>query len=205
MTKVNHFALKSKSSEENLFSEVTLETKEQPTCARDCPNFQDCSAPFCPADADSLKSGLWYTDEGICSLVVFKNLTWIMNQKRIAKKARNKDFYFTKTMLDRTCIVTGATEGLDPDKTDVDNCKAVKAWLKTHPEKPEISEDEREKRRNRMLDLKRRLTLSENTQTAQEFDSKVALETGERHTTDESHAKVPLEPYSDDAYSKNAV
>ncbi len=48
-------------------------------------------------------------------------------------------------MLCRNCVITAATEGLDPDETDFDDSRAVKKWLDRHPEKRVFSAEERKK------------------------------------------------------------
>lgn len=205
MTKVNHFALNSKSSEENLLSEANPETKEQQTCARDCPRFDSCSAPLCPLDAGSLNGSIWYSDEEICTAQGFGQLPWIRNQKKISRRCRDTSGYFTLEMLSHNCQIKGGITGLDPDTTDIDDSRAVKKWLMAHPEKREISEEERQERRIRMIELNRRSTPTENTRQLRKINPKVALETGERDITDESHTNLPLSPYSGDICTKNAV
>jgi len=58
----------------------------------DC-KFESCSAPICPLDEQSLKKGIWYPGEEICHKRL--GLQWIKIQRRIAKKVKNKDRYFT--------------------------------------------------------------------------------------------------------------
>lgn len=112
--------------------------------AKECKRFDGCSAPLCPMDESSLNCGIWYPDEEICSIREFGRLDWIKNQKKIARKVRNKDFYFTSEMLSRNCVITVATEGLDPDKNDFNDDWAIKRWLAKHPGKKGISEEKRE-------------------------------------------------------------
>lgn len=173
--------------------------------AKDCTRFDSCSAPLCPADAGNLKSGIFYPDEETCTLVLFRNLPWVKNQRKITKKVRNKDFYFTKKILDRTCVVTAATEGLNPDKTNIDDTPAVNDWLKKHPSKREVSEIERQNARNRMFELRNRLTLSKNSQKRQEIYQKVAPETQEKDITKGSHTKSSLESFGAQLCTKNAI
>ena len=59
-----------------------------------CPNVA-CSAPICPIDKGSLKNARWYPDEPVCPYKEYANLPWIITQKRIAKKARHLDRFFT--------------------------------------------------------------------------------------------------------------
>ena len=122
----------------------------------DCHRFDSCSAPICPLLGCS---GIWYPDEEICQAREYNHEPWIRNQKKIARKVRNKDFYFTKEMLERNCIITTATEGLDPDKSDLDDERALTDWLRKHPEKRKLSDAERAEIG---LRLKRGLDLIEN-------------------------------------------
>ena len=155
MSKVIDFSNQNKSSEENLLSEANPEINNVPKCSRDCPQFNSCSAPLCPADADSLKNGIFYPNEDVCQLRAFSNLDWVRRQKRIAVRSKNPYFYFTLKMLCQNCIIRGGIEGLDPDATSIDETAAVKSWLKAHPEKKEVSKAEKaEMRRNFLINVK---------------------------------------------------
>ena len=123
---------------------------------KECKRFDSCSAPICPLFG---YSGLWYPDEEICQSRKFNHEPWIRNQKKIDRKVLNKDFYFTKEMLERNCVITVATEGLDPDKSDLDDERALKDWLSKHPEKRKLSDVERAEIG---LRLKRGLDIIEN-------------------------------------------
>ena len=122
--------------------------------AKECKRFDSCSAPICPLYGGDI----WYPDEEICKLQAYCHEPWIHNQKKIARKVRNKDFYFTLEMLCCNCIITTSTEGLDPDKTDYQDERAVKNWLRIHPEKRKLSEAKKLEIR---LRLKRGLDLKE--------------------------------------------
>lgn len=37
-----------------------------------CKKFESCEAPLCPMDERSLKHGIWYPDEDICNLRIFR-------------------------------------------------------------------------------------------------------------------------------------
>jgi len=125
--------------------------------AKECKRFDSCSAPLCPMDENSLSNGIWYPDEEICQLRIYCNEPWIRNQKKIARKVRNKDFYFTLEMLSRNCIITIATEGLDPDNNDLYDDLAVKRWLNKHPEKPTLSEAKKEELKSRLAKAKQKI------------------------------------------------
>lgn len=126
--------------------------------AKDCPRFDFCSAPICQMDEQSLKLSNWLPDDEICWLQEFGKETWILNQRKLQKKVRNRDFYFTLEMLCRNCIITAATEGIDPDNDYADQDKDVAKWLSEHPEKQSISDTKREELRKRMLHVRQRLT-----------------------------------------------
>jgi hypothetical protein len=107
-----------------------------------CKYFDEgCSAPLCPLDLESLNCGRWYPDEEICKNREFTNPTWIKNQKKIAKRARDKEKYFTIEMLNRNCAIAKGIVGLDPDRAEEPQ---LKEWLKKHPE---LSEKEKERRK----------------------------------------------------------
>lgn len=119
-----------------------------------CKRLESCSAPLCPMDEGSLGSGIWYPDEEICKLQAFCKLNWVQNQKKIAKKARIIDLYFTHRMLQQNCIIGKGISGLDPDHDIKDMEKDEAKWLKEHPEKRKLSEEEKEKLRNRMDEVR---------------------------------------------------
>jgi len=59
-----------------------------------CPHYETCNAPICPKDEQSIKHSIWYADEPVCK--IRKDAPdWLKIQKRIAKKAKNMNRYFT--------------------------------------------------------------------------------------------------------------
>jgi len=126
-------------------------TMNKPT---DCPRFEGCSANICP-----LVNGggfIWYPDEEVCLLSEFSGLDWVKRQRRLKKKAV-PDYYFTLTMLQQDFIIKKGICGLDPDK---DTCTVEgdeNKWLKSHPEKREMSEGDKQILRNRMLKIRQGL------------------------------------------------
>ena len=95
--------------------------------ATDCSLWSSCDAPICPLDEVSLRTGIWYPDESICR----KHLhNWIQHQKKIAKKAKNKEKYFTFDMLKRDCIIGNGIEGLDPHSEEAPQ---LEKWFEKHP------------------------------------------------------------------------
>jgi len=119
--------------------------------AKDCRRYESCNAPLCPMDEKSLKSAIWYPDDEICRLNEFCNEIWIDRQKRIAKK-RNKNTYYTHSMLQHNCIIGKAISGIDPDCPLEDIEKATESWKKKHPE-INISDKRRKESSERMKRL----------------------------------------------------
>ena len=112
--------------------------------AKECIRFDSCSAPLCPLDENSLNNGIWYFDEEICHLREFCHLPWIRNQKKIAKKARDYDSYFTLRMLEQNCMIKAGITGIDSE-TPLDAVeREEKKWLNNQPVKKELSQQERE-------------------------------------------------------------
>ena len=103
-----------------------------------CRYFNSCSAPLCPSDAKHLKIEAWYPDEEICRLKTVPN--WIKIQKKIAKKTKDKNTYYTYEMLNRNCKVGSGMTGLNPDKPEKPQ---LTAWLKKHPQKKALSKKQK--------------------------------------------------------------
>lgn len=101
--------------------------------SQDCTKWESCSAALCPLDKKHLESEIWYPDDGICS----KHCSgWIQNQKKIAKKTKDVDKYFTYEMLKVNCVLGKGITGLDPDKPEAPQ---LKKWLDNHPPKKELT------------------------------------------------------------------
>lgn len=82
---------------------------------KECNFFDTCDAPLCPLDEKSLRNGIWYPGESICKK---KHLPeWAKRQKKISKKVREKNKYFTVEMLKHRTRITVALQGLDPDES----------------------------------------------------------------------------------------
>ena len=106
--------------------------------AEECLKFETCGAPLCPLD------------EEICTSIKCGNKDWIRNQRKIKKRAANRNFYFTYEMLCRNCQIRRGIDGLDPDNTSFSDFsdkkadkKAEESWLKKHPEKRKWTEEEK--------------------------------------------------------------
>lgn len=125
-------------------SPIILEENE-PQAA--CNQFETCSAPLCPLDPESLKHGIWYPDEEICTSTPGHGVSWIKNQRAIARKAANSDTYFTFGMLDRKFRIRRGITGLDPDKEEAGQ---LQKWFEGHPE---ITAEETEQRRELALKI----------------------------------------------------
>jgi hypothetical protein len=160
MTKLSHFPNESKTpqilSGENQQNEVLT--------AKDCPRWDSCSANICPLDL--IDNAAWYPDEEICTSRTYSTLPWIKRQRKIARKVRNKDYFFTLDMLNQDCIITTATEGLDPDADFADTETLVKRWCKKHPEKKAKTKEEIELLKSRMAGIREGLTTKKNDQSA---------------------------------------
>ena len=97
-----------------------------------CPDFDECNAPLCPYDEQSVASCAWFPDEEICRRQ--KVPEWAKRQRRIAKKLE-RDWTrgsFTVRMLQRRCKITSAMRGANPDKGPA--TEQEEKWLQDHPE-----------------------------------------------------------------------
>lgn len=107
-----------------------------------CPNVT-CSAPMCLFDP-MVERCCWYPDDEVCK----KNFPpdWVKNQKKIRAKTRNVNTYYTFKMLNRNCIIGKGIVGVDPDRPEESQ---EKSWLKRHPVKRTLTEEEKETLRER--------------------------------------------------------
>lgn len=125
--------------------------------SEDCKRFESCRAPICPLDEDSFKCGIWYSGEDVCMLQGFCKLNLIQNQKKIRRRTRVSESFYTIRMLQRNSIVSKGISGLDPDHEITDMEKDEAKWMKEHPEKHTISEVRKEELRNRMMKIRQGL------------------------------------------------
>ena len=121
--------------------------------SQECKNFEKCSAPLCPLDGKSLEHGIWYPDEEICISQQFSSSQFIRNQKKVKKKTKDEDTYYTYKMLNRKFVIGSAITGLDPDK---EKKPQLRKWFEAHPEMRELSEEEKQKMRERMIRIRER-------------------------------------------------
>jgi len=103
-----------------------------------CRHFEFCSASLCPLDPEHSKVGTWYPDEEICRLKTVPN--WVKIQKKIAKKTKDKNTYYTYEMLNRSCKVGTGMTGLNPEKPEEPQ---LEVWFKKHPQKKAFSEKQK--------------------------------------------------------------
>jgi len=115
----------------------------------ECTQYDKCSAPLCPLDKQTLMYGIWYPDEEICRK---HHHRWVKTQKKIAKRARNKDHYYVLQMLKQDCVIGRAIDGLDPN---YDESSQLGKWLKNHPPKKQLTEEEKGVLAERMRHLRR--------------------------------------------------
>lgn len=116
-----------------------------------CPYYKNCSCPLCPEDEDSLVNGIWYPDEETCKRREYAQKTWIKNQRKIKRRAKDTDKYFTLEILKRQCTIKGGIGGIDPDKPTKPQ---IEAWLEAHKTKRQLSETEKQVLRDRMKRLR---------------------------------------------------
>jgi len=94
---------------------------------------------------------MWFPDEPICATEgMSTDYPWLQTQKKIAKKTRNQDRYFTGKMVQRNCVVRSGLVGLDPNR---DEKPQLDRWFRDHPEKKkrrELTEEEKVIFRERM-------------------------------------------------------
>jgi len=102
-----------------------------------CRYFDYCSATLCPLDPEYLKIGIWYPDEEICRLKTVPN--WVKIQKKISKRTKDNNKYYTYKMLNQNCKICRGILGLNPDKPEEPQLEE-EDWLKKHPPKKAFSE-----------------------------------------------------------------
>lgn len=113
-----------------------------------CKFYAVCEAPFCPLAASSFR-GIWYPGEDICRSRSQGNLSWIQAQRKLVKA--NADGYFTMEMLNRDCILKTGIRGLDPDREERPQ---LQEWMRKHPRKRELSDEEKIERRKKAEGMK---------------------------------------------------
>jgi len=108
--------------------------------AEGCPSFTVCSAPLCPLDV-ALDQRIWYPDESICARHgTSSDYPWLKTQRKIARKTRASDKYYTFRMIERNCVVGRGMVGLDPNREEKPQ---LERWLRIHPAKKKLTEEEK--------------------------------------------------------------
>lgn len=167
MTNLNNNSVQNKSVGENLPPENNQETE---SVSKECQRWNGCSAPICPIYGGDQ----WFKDEEICKKSEFSDLNWIKRQRKIARTAIDTDTLYTKTMLERDCVVTKQIQGLDPDREY--SCREAdeEGWLRKHPGKKAKSKDQIERSRNALAKYRQGLTPRKNDESAKENKKKDA-------------------------------
>ena len=101
--------------------------------AEECPKWETCSAPICPLNF--LKDSVWCPSDEVCKSRDYSNLDWIKDQKKIAKKAKDRSKYFTFQMLNRNCRITKGIIGQEQENEG----PQLKKWLALHPTMKKMS------------------------------------------------------------------
>jgi hypothetical protein len=96
-----------------------------PNPAESCSAWDRCKAPLCPLDESTVKHGVWYPDEEVCSRRGARSVKWVRTQYRVAKRAKRPDFYFQVSDLSAMKAVRSPT-GHDPDLPDTHSCATTK-------------------------------------------------------------------------------
>ena len=106
---------------------------------KDTTMFNDCSAPICP-EHEFKKDNIWHADEEICRNCAYFKEQYIISQKKIAKKSRESDTFYTFDMLNHKFRITKAIKGLAhrdnvscQEKIDSDFMEQKEKWFKKHP------------------------------------------------------------------------
>lgn len=111
-----------------------------------CPKFEDCSAPLCPLDKDSIKNGIWYCNEEICHRRGTPD--WVKKQKAIVRARAPNDKFFNISMLEAITQVQKGITGIDPDQT-LDKAKqAERNWIIARQKSPKLQSYELKKERD---------------------------------------------------------
>jgi hypothetical protein len=98
-----------------------------------CRNFGKCSAPFCPLERYTRKKDdprIWFPDEEICTKREVNKITLVKQQRKIKKKAKDRETYYTREMLEVNCTVNSSMTGIDSNKA---RKPQVIAWKMKHP------------------------------------------------------------------------
>jgi hypothetical protein len=89
-------------------------------------------------------------DEEICTNPEYSKELIVQNQRKIARRSKDFDTYFTAVMLSHSFIIKCGIRGLDPDREAKYQQSDERAWIRSHPEKRELTEEERNLVRERL-------------------------------------------------------
>lgn len=101
-----------------------------------CSKYDICSAPLCPLDKN--EGRVWYPNEEICTK---HRHNWILTQRKLSKRAKSKDQYFTFEMLQRDCVIMTGITGISPDQEN--EREQIKKWMSKHKPRKKMSEKQR--------------------------------------------------------------
>jgi hypothetical protein len=79
---------------------------------KDCKSYEGCDAPICPMDDATKNIATWFADEEICGSLQFRKEKWRISQRRIAKRATDRDSYYTMAMLNAIDQVRTGIKGV---------------------------------------------------------------------------------------------
>jgi hypothetical protein len=71
------------------------EIGKQQLWAKNCSSYEGCGAPLCPMDERTLKNCQWFPDEPVCTRRGSMVPDWVKTQRKVAKRAKHPEFYFT--------------------------------------------------------------------------------------------------------------
>ena len=121
----------------------------------DCTLYKKCECPLCPLATNP--NQIWYSEDEICKNPEFEPIARSM--KKLKRKAAQG--YFTFKMLNRDFTVRRGIGGIESDPPDtIKNPERwyqlrERKWILAHPEKKQLSEQEIEKRRLRMISIRK--------------------------------------------------
>ena len=106
-----------------------------------CSKYDYCSAPICKMEM--IENARWFPGEEICN----KLGQVTRQQRKIAKRTKNADTYYTLDMLKHDCRIKSGIKGLAPDKPE---SWQKKKWFSQHKE---ITKEQRESMRVRFHNI----------------------------------------------------
>jgi len=102
--------------------------------------FNVCSANLCPFDSQ-VEDRIWYPDEEVCKKGgITEDYPWIKIQRKISRKCRDPNKYFTVKMMRNVSRVTKKITGLNPD---INYKRQLTNWLKGHKRRVYTEEERR--------------------------------------------------------------